>query len=399
MKEIEISRLKDEIESAHINFLIGAGASMPFLETLNKLEDNITAVSETVTDIDKLKILKGSIYKEYLEQCLLGNLLFNVDDIKEYKKECEEREDGKCDEFISVRDSYNLFIKHINHIVSSNDLNLRSKQVNLFTTNVDVFLEEALEKNKSIFNDGFSGRRKMLFDTVNFHNSVFKRSSHYEYTSELPLFNLFKIHGSLNWEKGKVINGEYEVLFNTNLSNLNKLNKIISSQTDYFELYDDISEFSKNRNSKDRKSKYLESIEVDSDRIKAVEGFLDEYAKIVMVNPTKKKFEDTTKNLHYYEMLRLYSNNLERENSLLFVLGYSFRDEHILRITQRVVKSNPTLTVYILCHEKDKVDFTKKFESFNNVKYLIAKEGYFDLFELNALLKEVLQEIPKSSKI
>jgi|SRR5690625_1109452 len=394
MVEEQFEELKRTIESAHINFLIGSGASMPFLETLGDLEKNITYINQQVADKKKLKLLEASIYKEYLEKCLIGNLLCNVQNIEEYKSHCKERKRGKCDEFIEVRKTYNSFIDTLNQLISLKDLELISKQINVFTTNVDVFLEEALERNKAVFNDGFSGRRKVLFDTANFHNSIFKRSSHYEYTSEQPLFNLFKIHGSLNWQKGAERNeNEYEVLLDANLENLEKIDELISGKSDLFESYEVISDYCQSGN-----QKYIKSLEVGDDKMKIIKRFLVLYSKIVMVNPTKKKFEDTTRNLHYYEMLRLYSNHLERENSVLFVLGFSFSDEHILRITQRVAKSNPTLTIYILCSKESEDGFDSKFDFFNNVKCLSVNEGFYSLDKLNKNLKGILKSIPEAKK-
>lgn len=46
----------------------------------------------------------------------------------------------------------------------------------------------------------------------------------------------------------------------------------------------------------------------------------------------------------------MYSNELEKENSLLFVMGFSFADEHIKELTLRVANSNPTLIIIIFCH-------------------------------------------------
>src|SRR5690606_29146795 len=104
--------------------------------------------------------------------------------------------------------------------------------------------------------------------------------------------------------------------------------------------------------------------------------------------------EDTTRNVHYYELLRIYANHLERENSVLFVLGFSFADEHILKITQRVAKSNPTLLIYILCANHQQESFNNKFGAYSNVKYITQDEGYFTLEVLNNYLNKVIESIP-----
>src|SRR5690606_6094016 len=195
-EEQQITELKKVIESSHINFLIGSGASRPFLDTLGDLEINITALDSTELNQEKLNILKASVFLEYLKNCLFGNLFFGKDDISNYRKSCVENEDSKVDEFLKVKRCYDLFVTNVSKLLNSRDIKLLSKQVNIFTTNVDVFFEESLESQKCSFNDGFAGRKELIFDTVNFHNTIHKLSTHYEYRSEIPLFNLFKVHGS-----------------------------------------------------------------------------------------------------------------------------------------------------------------------------------------------------------
>jgi hypothetical protein len=51
----------------------------------------------------------------------------------------------------------------------------------------------------------------------------------------------------------------------------------------------------------------------------------------------------------------MYANELEKENSVLFVMGFSFADEHIREITLRVADSNPTLMIYIIAHSANSV--------------------------------------------
>jgi hypothetical protein len=59
----------------------------------------------------------------------------------------------------------------------------------------------------------------------------------------------------------------------------------------------------------------------------------------MIVNPSKKKFEDTVLNETHYDLLRIYNNELEKENGVLFVMGFSFADEHIRELTLRVANT------------------------------------------------------------
>ena len=80
----------------------------------------------------------------------------------------------------------------------------------------------------------------------------------------------------------------------------------------------------------------------------------------------------------------MYSNELEKENSVLFVLGFSFADEHIREITKRVANSNPTLLICIFAYnESSKTDTEQKLNlgeiKFKNVEVIIGGS----LFDLN----------------
>ena len=88
--------------------------------------------------------------------------------------------------------------------------------------------------------------------------------------------------------------------------------------------------------------------------------FLNSYEKFIMVNPTKHKFQETVMDMHFYELMRLYSNSLEKENSILFVIGFSFADEHIAKLTMRAADSNPTLQIVVFAYSDSEVDSFKK---------------------------------------
>ena len=62
----------------------------------------------------------------------------------------------------------------------------------------------------------------------------------------------------------------------------------------------------------------------------------------------------------YYELLRMFSNNIDKENAVLFVFGFSFADEHIREIVNRAVKSNPTLLVVIFAFNEEAESQIKK---------------------------------------
>ena len=94
--------------------------------------------------------------------------------------------------------------------------------------------------------------------------------------------------------------------------------------------------------------------------------FRENYQQLVMVNPRKTKFQETVLDLHFYELMRLYSNALERVSTCLMVVGFSFADEHIAQITMRAAASNPTLLIIIFAYNS---------ESKNEIKENLNKGG------------------------
>jgi hemerythrin len=338
--------IKKVIESCHLNFLIGSGASVPFFTTLGSIETQLTALSAKSGTLPAgtYAIVDSSLKQTYYTSCIENNVKILTSDLSAKAVQAE------YDRLLFSL--HTILIKRINNLVS--------KQVNLFTTNMDLFLDWSLEKQNLSFNDGFSGRLRARFGTVNFHNTIRKTSSHYDYQSEVPHFNLFKLHGSVNW---KLENNEIE--YDHSLS---QLQKITSKKLGPADILDDTSQelaalvaavgtkgITKNSNHDD---------------------FLTEYNKLVMINPTKEKFETTTRQLTFYELLRMYSNHLERENSVLFVIGFSFADEHIREITKRVAAANPTLLIVVFAYNAGAQQSIKDFlTDYPNIKYCFDSTG------------------------
>jgi hypothetical protein len=343
---MEYDEIKKVIESCHLNFLIGSGASVPFFKTLGTIETQLTALASKSSKMsnDDYIVLDASFKQIYYTSCLEGNT---------------EILDPNSSKAKGVQENYDNLLFALNTILTKRRSNLVSKQVNLFTTNIDLFLDWSLEKQNLSFNDGFSGRLKAKFGTVNFHNTIRKTSSHYDYQSEVPHFNLFKLHGSVNWRLE-----DSEIEYDSQLSQLANVTSHKLKDSDVLTNLDE---------------------EID-DLIKAIatkgikgaighQKFLAEYNKIVMINPTKEKFQTTTRDLTFYELLRMYSNHLERENSVLFVFGFSFADEHIREITKRVAASNPTLLIVIFAYDNaSHLSIKGYLTEFPNIKYVVDED-------------------------
>lgn len=315
----ETNKINRIAEISHLNLLLGAGASAPFILPLPRIEKKMNDAEESGNTREAVR-LKKDFFSKVMLPCL---------EIKSYP----QSKKTKNKKIITTYGNYKLFLVEATKYLLARKSTLLNKQVNLFTTNIDIFLEKTLEDMGAYYNDGFIGHLKPSFRTSHFQAIARKKSEYAEQQSEIPTFNLYKLHGSLTWE----------------LDDTEK--KIV---------YSDLSVLEKMRG--------LEGNDFDN-----------KYSRLQIVNPNRKKFEISVLESTFYELLRLYVTELEKENVLLIVVGFSFSDEHILDITKRSMDSNPTLTVCIFSHtQKQLEDYKKKFEGVrysNNLHIIPGPKG------------------------
>lgn len=313
-----IKRIKDVIQDCNLNFLVGSGLSSPYLRTLGDIESLLTQLADRELATDHATYVRASLYKSYFDGAIAKNIQM-----------LEADNDAK-----DVLLNYRNFIDLINSILLRRKSTILSKEANIFTTNVDVFLEKALEDVGVEYNDGFNGRFQPLFSLRNFKKSRSKRSLHYDNVAELPVFNLLKLHGSLAWQLVEDDN----IAFSVGLADVKTIQDNNLPPGVLLDIADDAT------------MDALLASSVGKTTSDSIDSFLGCYEKLLIVNPTKEKFKQTILNHTYYELLRMYSNELERENTVLFVMGFSFCDEHIRELTLRAANSNPTLAIYVIAH-------------------------------------------------
>ena len=328
-------RLKNYIQSANINFLIGSGLSRPYLITLGCIEKWLCELEES-RELDNVKsVIQASLYRKYFEDVIYKNHNSMIVD------------DELIGHYQTTIDEYKHFLSIWNGIVTHRYSNILNKQVNIFSTNIDLFVERAAEEIGIEFNDGFRGRFTPTFDEGNFAKGYSRISSHFQNKSDITVFNLLKIHGSIDWvasQEGTGIHCDVELkLLESIKSKIESINK---------DLFIDI-EDSDDISSLINKAKAV--IEPIKRFNKPYQNFINEYDKLVIVNPTKRKFKETVLDLHFYELMRMLSNSMEKENSILFVHGFSFADEHIAKIIQRAADTNPTLIIIVTAFDNEEV--------------------------------------------
>lgn len=343
---MQIDKLKNIIQSSHINFLLGSGLSCPYLSPLANIETWLTEANQIEDDEVRL-LVQDNLFIRYVETVMKPCL-------REYKVPGKDLD--------TVQDAYGNFLSNWNYIMSRRSSNLLNKQVNIFTTNIDPFVEEAAERLRIEFNNGFKGLQTPVFREESFSTIVSKVSPLYQNQSMVPSFNYLKIHGSINWRFGTGTEITYD-------SNLDILRQVVQSIEQYPKAYRCIDlteeELAKFNTGKEKEEHELLSFEhirrYASDKVElglheeeeTMKSFREDYQQLVMVNPRKTKFQETVLDLHFYELMRLYSNALERSSTCLMVAGFSFADEHIAQITMRAAASNPTLLIIIFAYNEE----------------------------------------------
>lgn len=355
MKITKKELLKSVLVEKNVTFLLGAGASAPFFSSLGRFEIILShkELSEQGVNLIKTLFFKLSISdNSYLINYLNNNCY------------CGE----KADLMISILNEYSRFIHNNLEYLKLRNSRVSPKRVNLVTTNYDLFLESAmetiLENNPRIFfNDGANGYVKRVLNTDNFNKTLLYSGIFDNYSNEMPVINMIKCHGSINWKKlQQTGNNKQMIQIVPTESIITQINKSLHEFLIKFEK--DIENYSWMSNLNFSNSQefisLLNSKDVDLDELVQDVNELSSFSKeltetinesleqLQIVLPTKRKFQSTLIEEHYFNMLRLLSYELEKEQSALIVFGFSFYDEHISDIVQRSL-NNPNLIVLIFC--------------------------------------------------
>lgn len=282
-----------------LNFLIGSGASLPAISLMSDY-------SEENRNDELLQRVKEK-----------SNIILNGEEAIQ-----------KDTDILETIQNYERFILSIIQLLNYSNSRQTPKNINIFTTNYDLFIEKAIDiqqqKNYFIFNDGSRGYFNRILDSSNYNSTA----SYKNYINEIPCISLIKPHGSVNWEKIEFKN-----------SNFIKVNNFVLDNP-------------------------------------------------VVVPPTGYEQQETFLNDHFHEMLRVFQLELDKPQSVLFVIGFSFQDSHIAKMIRRACL-NPELMIYIFAYntdDKEKIMGNLKNISENlNCKILIPEDFGEDIFTIKNL--------------
>lgn len=296
LKEIIEENKLDETEKEEI-YKLGIEVKLEdFLNYLYALkylmEQSEDLISKEEIDIEKLGQLIKIIKKAIFEMCDIDKISF--DDNHFLKKE----ENNEIKDKMKKEGKYTYHKSFLTSLLQR-PLNLR--RANIFTLNYDLAFEYACDELGIEYINGFVG-----FNKRNFRPEV------YSYDFFFPgdttegkvrrierVIKYYKLHGSLNW-----------VYRNQNKNNPYGLYEI--------------------------------PIELVRMNLKNEEDNLGE----IMIYPTSSKKEYTL-NFPYSELFRKFADRLQQPEAVLFVVGYSFYDEHINDIIYQAL-ANPSFTLIIV---------------------------------------------------
>lgn len=342
-----------DVYNKNINILIGSGASADLFPTLGLEIKNSKGEWETIetlaTKFENSPNKLTTLFMHYYNTCIFPVQTFSPTAVKHVKG-------------IANLDNYEAFLKTLLGLLDRRkDLN---RKINVFTTNYDGCLAHTADKilmkgfNDFVVNDGTSGFQKKHLHAKNFNTfqcqtGIFERTNY-----GIPQLNIIHLHGSVYWSKsGEKIEVKYATDFKS-LLNPQLINKIKKFST-YL----------------GTEGGTTANIPIVSFNRQQIDRFWIEYNKLPIVNPTKWKFHETVFEEHYYQMLRLLSYELEKPNSILITFGFSFADEHILKLVQRSL-SNPQLQTFICCFsQKGAKALKEEFKLWNNVAIIAPPDG------------------------
>jgi len=179
-------RLTDIFSGTRVNFLIGAGFSKPYLETLGDLEDIQTHLSNIPMEKEESIVLMAYLLWIYFRNCMYAMVDLQAADLVEQRR----------------------FANIMYQLMNERSTPVLSKQTNIFTTNYDPILELVFDANRNIaYNDGFEGRIHPYFSSSNYSKLIYRQAIFSNNKVEVPVVNILKMHGSLTWRRIPVTGG------------------------------------------------------------------------------------------------------------------------------------------------------------------------------------------------
>ncbi len=312
-----LETISDKISSffdmKNLCFLFGSGTSAKAIPLMKGLYEGLEKEKEGYSD-DEKTFLNGIEDNGNIENVL--GVLYSGRSYLADKKNPSDEEKKSLETTNSLITKIEKYLKSKLDVLNADDWNeevkktldnykkfyskiaLRNKElsrVNIFTTNNDMFNEVALDKLSIHYFNGFSGGVMKSFNPASFNYTLSKRmdTSIDKYEPVENLVYLYKIHGSVNWIEDESSNKE-----------------------SFFTI----------------KELPLRNSSANSS---------------VLVYPTPLK-QNKSLGAPYVDLFREFQHKLLEPNTVLFVIGYSFSDEHVNDIIYRALATNSTMNLVVI---------------------------------------------------
>lgn len=197
-------------------------------------------------------------------------------------------------------EEYKNLIEVISEILNQSNSREIPREANIFTTNYDLFIEKAVDEvlaeTTLVFIDGARGYFNRYLDSSNFNRTVSYEGLNNNYIDELPSLTLIKPHGSVNWKR-------------------------------------------------------------EGKEVQILNSVIDEPDEPMVVPPTGFEGRDTFLDNHFHDMLRVFQLELDKPESVLFVFGFSFQDDHIARMIRRALRNRSLIIACFCWQDGDKITY------------------------------------------
>lgn len=365
-------KISELFDMKNICFLFGSGTSAGAIPTMKDMfkavEVKIKTLSKDRQDFyDAIKLQQPENLEELLGILYSSRHYLTCDatKVKEFKI-CEELisiieeviftkininiNDSKYEDALQLYKNFYLKVAHRNKDLS---------RISIFTTNNDLFNEFALDNLNISYINGFNGGISRFFNPAFFNYTYSKRmdTSIEKYEPIENLVYLYKIHGSVNWYEDETsANTYFKIKEETSITNL----------------------------------KYSKDINT-----------------LIYPTPTK---QNKSLGSPYTEMFREFQKKLLEPHTVIFVIGYSFSDEHVNNIIYQALATNTTINLVIINSVTDssvaKINDNRIFKIYgkdtsgNNIHYFnyIVKNLMpdIDMFkDENIMLNEFIKQLKK----
>ena len=350
------AKIAEFFNMKNVCFLFGAGTSCPAIPNMTGLYDKVVEALEGTEYKDCFtKIAKACDKK--LEEIL--SVLYSGRAYYQGFGESHEEDAGKCSSLIreiekvifgsiyidfakgkapEVLENYKTFYQKI--AFRNKDLS----RICVFTTNNDLFNETAMDNLNIHYVNGFSGGIKRHFNPAMFNYTYSKRMDvsidKYEPVENMVYF--YKIHGSVNW-----IDDDQD-------------------DSNFFSIMEDT-----NPEWKEEKN--------------------------ILIYPTPTK-QNKILGAPYVDLFREFQHRLLEPNTVLFVMGYGFNDEHVNDIIYRALATNTTFNLVVIDHigeEKPicKIDDKRIFRLWGEVENPVEGKDNIQMHYFDYTVKEWLPNL------